>query len=826
MAYIKNSCLIGLINTVKHANLPQVAQAAVNSLEELTLMYLEPQKYGLSSKTKPTAKFDNAFKEIFEAVSVPSQNIETTLKVIDRIIIYLYEQDYTNDKVYIEKRISIAEYYVRILKDFIVQEQKTRPALAEAALNVLGKALIYLAKEPYSELAKSAVELSLNFLSAIPLGSEEESSLTDSAYEISKLVRAARLSTTKDALGGGYGFPQIARDLVNAAKRGDKDLNEAIQQAVDHFEGDQSVGVTYGADDIIRTIHEMTDNDTDRQLGQKIIARFTVAYVKPNFSNLTQPKEEVSLEETTFRAQIQPYIKIFLENTTIQPLGRNIVWHFNISDKNKHGEGSVKVTLINPLNSDDTIDVYIYNRYDEISGLYLYTVDEMPYEVDNPIRFTGLVREFLEQDPQVKQWVNAVQSHPEFKLVLMRMADGADFGSDITGDTVTLQPDINIRAMADATLAQAKKDVKAAQAATKAVAKGKIDTGGADDEPHLFVGSTGGEFEPFHSAVLRAQEVYEKGGKTKEAAQEASDILIAYLIKMRNMEYPVNIDYAIFILNSANNPDLKPIVNALKKFKAGPEQDASVLLAELKAAINANPQLAALAVNSAAPAEETAPVISVSRLLAELAPDSEYVSALTAATVGAKDRNIELFISRSVLAGLIDESQVRELVQVMQGEDGFGNLEVNIVDISENEIQDVNLSTVYLISKEDIDKFNPYSPTQSRVIAVNSLTDASQRAVLYRAIFACIGLRSLNPEDITHSNSKVKAVIELYNLLDPSPNKLDFDTLRELINEPKNIAYLRKLLKGIVANLPTPTAITSEEIKQIFQAIKEAVKNI
>lgn len=445
--YIKNCCIIGLINTVKHSTLPQVGQAAANRLEELSTMYFEPKKYGLNEKVKPSAKFDNAFKEIFEAATVPSQNIEATLKIIDKIIIYLYEQDYTNDKVYTEKRISAAEYYVRILKDFIDQEQKSNPALTKSALNVLGKALIYLAKEPHSELAKSAVELSLNFLIAISLGSKEKSSVTDSAYEISKLVSAARLSsTTEDSLGGGYGFPNIARDLVNAAKRGDNDLNEAVQQAIVHFEGDQSVGVTYGADDIIRTIHEMTDNDTDRQLGQKIIARFTVAYVKPNFN---QQPQQVSVP--------------------VQPL--------SITDQ-------------------------------------------------------------------------------------MRLAEGAnDFADDLRGD-VLQTPAPDIKAMVDAALAQAEKDVKVAQAASKAVASGKIDIRSADDEPHLFVGST---FVPETSAVLSVP-ISELLAELAPEALYAKNVITALSgLEQRKEDNAVVIKISNNASGSADKEKIKRLVEFIKQ---------------------------------------------------------------------------------------------------------------------------------------------------------------------------------------------------------------------------------------------------------------------
>ncbi len=216
--------------------------------------------------------------------------------------------------------------------------------------------------------------------------------------------------------------------------------------------------------------------------------------------------------------------------------------------------------------------------------------------------------------------------------------------------------------------------------------------------------------------------------------------------------------------------------------------------------------------------------ITADDLKAEFSPEGVYGKNMPAVLTDLKGKTIELIISRSAL-GAIEEAKVIELIEAIN-KNGL-DITVKFVDISKGIPATMNFSKVYLIGENDIDNLEAYPASQARVLAINNLTGPNQITVLHKAIFACLALRSLEPEDIMNpNNKKVKATIKLYNSIDPSSlDKLDFLKLSHLLYPFNLVPDLRLVLRQIVANLPTP-AIATGEIDKVFDEIKQAVGNI
>lgn len=201
---------------------------------------------------------------------------------------------------------------------------------------------------------------------------------------------------------------------------------------------------------------------------------------------------------------------------------------------------------------------------------------------------------------------------------------------------------------------------------------------------------------------------------------------------------------------------------------------------------------------------------------------SEYQDSLRSVLADAKDKPIELILGSSVLNNQVSRDNVTALVQAMQKEYGFTNLTLSF-DKPQLTGQ-ANVKRVYITS--DVNNYSPEDVKKDRVLAVNPLTSPRQIGVLYQAIFTALALRNLTLDDVQDPlNGKARAVVKLYNDLNPSPEELDFNGLVTLLNPP-DLTTLKDLLRKIVASLPVPEAIAAEQITTLYEAVEEAVRNI
>ncbi len=197
----------------------------------------------------------------------------------------------------------------------------------------------------------------------------------------------------------------------------------------------------------------------------------------------------------------------------------------------------------------------------------------------------------------------------------------------------------------------------------------------------------------------------------------------------------------------------------------------------------------------------------------------EYTQTAATALSGLREKiekqePIEVVISNSAL-GNISQEEVMELVDAIKSA-GIANLEVTFTDLANP--QQVSNQRVFLISGADIDNFECSSPNQVRVMAVQPLSNI---ASLPQLILACMGLRLLEENETT--SPRAAAVV---NLLKELNSPITTDNLSQLLSPLKTIDSLRTVLTQIVANLPTPAAISADETQQLFEATQEAVRNI
>ncbi len=214
--------------------------------------------------------------------------------------------------------------------------------------------------------------------------------------------------------------------------------------------------------------------------------------------------------------------------------------------------------------------------------------------------------------------------------------------------------------------------------------------------------------------------------------------------------------------------------------------------------------------------------VPISELRAELEEDANYYNALTKILPGLKVQKVELIIDRSIMGSAINEAQISGLVQAIKN--GGIDLEVSF-NVSSNQS---DRARVYLIAKDNIGAFRPESVREDRVMAINPLTDSNQIAVLHKAIFVSLGLRNLTQDDFTSAEGSERAqtVAKLYNLLDPTPaGEVTVNMLSKLVTS-SDLKIIKDTLLQIVANLPTPAAISADETRQLFEAVQEAVRNI